>query len=131
MTKAAQGHDPHWGKTSQRTARLCIALWLAIAFSLLTSAANGEEGWQPAGATTIPYGFHDAVLLADGDVLVVGYAEPLPGADGGIAAAELYSPATGLFTPAAPPPLTWYPHALMALSDDRALLMSQIGRAHV
>lgn len=80
---------------------------------------------RPVGPMAWPRAFHNSVVLPDGRVLVVGGQPwPVPFTDtDAVLTPELWSPATGTFTPMAPMqvPRTYHSVALL-LADGRVLV---------
>ena len=60
-------------------------------------AATAAFAWSPTGDMTTPRTYHAAVRLLDGRVLVAGGNTALVGGNQ-LSSAEIYDPATGLWT---------------------------------
>jgi len=64
-----------------------------------TSLAESGGAWSPAGQLTVARSRHTATRLMDGRVLVAGGQTNSPAGIVPTASAEIYDPATGLWTP--------------------------------
>ncbi|MEV6974065.1 DUF6603 domain-containing protein [Kitasatospora sp. NPDC093806] len=94
----------------------------------------GTGAWTPTGSLLTARKGHQAVLLADGRVLVTG-GDPVAGPGrydpAGLATAELYDPRTGGWTATAPLPGGRTRHRCLALRDGRVLVIGGTsGPAH-
>jgi hypothetical protein len=79
--------------------------------------------WSPTGSLNTPRGFHTATLLANGKVLVAGGAGPSIGnTDPALASAEIYDPATGLWTATAPMAQPRESHTATRLPNGKVLV---------
>lgn len=89
--------------------------------ALLTFASVSAQAMVATGSMTVPRMMHQANALPDGLVLLSGgYVKP------GTApynSAEIYDPATGLFTPIAPMLTARTQHGAVTLKDGRVLVM--------
>ncbi|HEY8009490.1 MAG TPA: kelch repeat-containing protein [Rudaea sp.] len=85
--------------------------------------SNAGGAWVPTGSLSTPRLSHTATLLANGKVLVVGGVPsgtlPTPVLD----SAELYDPATGLWSAAGHMSTARFGHIAVALPDGRALIV--------
>jgi hypothetical protein len=61
-------------------------------------AGSAAFAWSPTGSMTTPRIWHDAAMLPDGKVLVAGGQTSLSSSDVNLSSAEIYDPATGLWT---------------------------------
>ena len=95
---------------------------------LLTGSAElydpATGAWTSTGSMATPRQFHTSALLPSGKVLVAGGL----GMDGQgsfltLSSAELYDPATGLWTPAGNMSVPRWSHSMTALADGRVLLV--------
>jgi hypothetical protein len=82
--------------------------------------------FTPTGQMTVGRGLHAATLLADGRVLVVGgttsFADAVSAAAGTQRTAEVWNPATGMWTRVADAPRNLLGHALTTLQNGSVLL---------
>jgi YVTN family beta-propeller protein len=100
--------------------------------NLGTSSATAEiydpasNHWTAVGSMNIPRSYHTATLLADGRVLATGGDNaPAPNNDPYQLyelSAEIFDPATGLWTTVAPMHIRRVGHVALALNDGRVLV---------
>jgi len=86
----------------------------------LLDAASGS--WSAAAPLTVPRTRHKALLLNDGRVLVVGGGTYPPTVNNVHASAELFDPATGVWTPAASMTDPRFDFDMVLLPDGRVLV---------
>ena len=92
-----------------------------------------ELTWTPAGTMSTARTGHTATLLPDGDVLVAGgYNTSVPdqmtqNGAAALASAELYHPATGSWSPAAPMATARARHTATLLHDGKVLVTGGYG----
>ena len=96
------------------------------AFLILVLAASGHlclaQGvFTATGPTTVPRLGHTATLLAGGNVLIAGGADPESAANP-VASAELYDPATGTFSSTGSMITGRRGHTAALLPDGRVLI---------
>lgn len=92
----------------------------ALASAEIYNPATGT--WATTGSMATSRNVFAAVLMADGRVLIAGGSKGGEGAYATTANCEIYNPATGIFTPAAPMTQTRnYPGATL-LADGRVLV---------
>jgi hypothetical protein len=100
-------NGPHWAHTATMLpdARVLIAggIYTTLQQEYTTPTAelydptNGT--WTLTGSLSYPTDYHTATLLPNGQVLVIGGQEIVPGGVSDQARTELYDPATGIWTP--------------------------------
>jgi hypothetical protein len=98
---------------------------------VLTSAEIYDAAagaWNAAGDLSVPRAYHTANLLSDGTVLVIGgevILEILPNRVRYLTydSAEIYDPATGIWTPTAKMPSPRGHHASTLLADGKVLVI--------
>jgi uncharacterized delta-60 repeat protein len=100
-----------------------------VAGGLGAAASRSAEIYDPATGAFTPTGDlhrprvdHTATLLADGRVLVAGSSVPASG-HANAASAEIYDPATGLFTPTGPLAHPHGRHTATLLGNGRVLVV--------
>ena len=93
-------------------------LFLALAFVPLTSALAEELDLRPTGSMATARSNHAATILADGRVLVTGGADIAPNNS-----AELYEPATGLWSATGRLALPRVQHTATLLPSGKVLLV--------
>jgi N-acetylneuraminic acid mutarotase len=91
-----------------------------LASAELYDPATGE--WHATGALSTGRTSHTATLLASGKVLVLGGFERFERGGAPSASAELYDPATGTWTPAAPMLVARSLHTATRLRSDAVLV---------
>jgi hypothetical protein len=94
------------------------ALLAALLLAVCAAPALAGSGWEPTGSMSVPTRAHSATLLNDGRVLVASGLN----AGGEVPTAELYDPATGSWTVAAPPLVPRHDATATLLSDGRVLV---------
>jgi hypothetical protein len=94
-------------------------LFAAVLLCLLPAEACAASGWTPTGSMSTVHRSHAAVTLLDGRVLVVSGFNNITGE---VAQSELYDPATGTWSPAAPNAVPRHYATATRLNDGRVLL---------
>ena len=94
------------------------ALLAALLLAVCAAPALAGSGWDPTGGMSVPRRAHSAALLNDGRVLVASGSN----AGGEVPVAELYDPATGSWTLAAPPLVPRHEATATRLSNGWVLL---------
>jgi hypothetical protein len=90
-----------------------------LASAELYNLSTGK--WTLTGSMTAPRDGHDAVLLHNGQVLVAGGINATLGQCGTLASAELYNPATGVWTATGSMTTGRYDFVLMLLPNGEVL----------
>jgi hypothetical protein len=140
-TKAAELFDSttgNWTLTGSMTNERCVfTLTVLPSGKVLAAGGFGTNGpvptaelydpatgiWAPTGPLNVPRGFHTATLLPNGKVLVAGGAGlPAPNNDTSLASAEIYDPATGLWTFTNPLGLLRQNHTSTLLASGKVLV---------
>lgn len=104
-------------RARRRTAAIGITT-IAMLTGGWVSTAHAGSGWEPTGSMSTGRNAHGAALLHDGRVLAVsGFS----GA-GEVPVADLFDPATGTWTVAAPPLVPRHYATATTLSDGRVLV---------
>jgi galactose oxidase-like protein len=93
---------------------------IAFLFLLTISSNVGAGGFVSTGSMTTARAEHQAVLLNDGQVLLVGGGAP--DRFGGDASAELYDPSTGMFTATGSMNIARFGATAVLLRDGRVLV---------
>jgi hypothetical protein len=75
----------------------------------------GPGAWTATGSMSVPRRDHTATVLNDGTVLVIGYMSQT---------AEIYDPATGLFSPTGPPQYNHEQNPTATLLEDGRVLIA-------
>src|SRR5262245_1572122 len=106
-----------------------LTLLINLSFNVL-SAGNGS--WIPTGGLHLPREHHTATLLTDGRVLVVGGhgREAAFNADweaGPYSSAEIYDPATGMWSRAGNLGIARYLHSATLLPTGQVLVAGGAG----
>jgi hypothetical protein len=99
-----------------------VLFMLLVATHVSVSLAAQQGRMVPAGQMTRPRNLHTATLLRDGRVLLFGGSGPVDYPEGPIAEAEIYDPASRMFTmlPADVEPRSG--HTATLLADGRVLI---------
>ena len=101
---------------------------LATATAELFDPSTGT--WTPTGMMNIPRDFHSATLLADGRVLVTGGISTGDGKDNAVEkTAEIYDPATGVWSSVDHMAQARWGHSATALLDGTVLVAGGTGPA--
>jgi len=85
------------------------------------------DSWTPTGSLQTPRGWHSATLLPNGKVLVAGGTDLLPAEnstpiDPTLTSAEIYDPATGIWTPTGSMSLPRSVHTATLLPSGKVLV---------
>ena len=101
------------------------SLFATLADAELYDPATGT--WTATGAMTIPRQYHTATLLPDGQVLVAGgtsdvYTGSEPDRYNSLSSAELYDPATGIWTETGPMTTARYEDTSTLLPNGQVLV---------
>jgi hypothetical protein len=96
----------------------------AVVFDAMGGVArfDRESGWRPNGTLATPRGQTAMALLRDGRVLVAGGTRQDVETEAILKTAELYDPATGKSSNAAPMPIPRFGDTAVALPDGSVLL---------
>jgi Kelch motif/Galactose oxidase, central domain len=131
VTRSAELYDPEsgtWSWARGMTAPPETATLLPDGTVLVTHPGGSSElfdprtgRWTDTASPTQPLGAHSAMLLANGEVLLLAPSE------GGGNRAELYDALTGSWTPTGRPLIGWGPAALLA--DGTVLVLGADGAA--
>jgi Galactose oxidase, central domain len=122
---------PSKGGSKVNPRMLSVVLLLLVLSSSYTSKAGAEElgTFIPAGEMTKVRSAHTATLLTDGRVLVTGGSQGIAGSWSSIvlSAAEIYDPATGVFTTTGDLNAGRVHHTATLLSDGTVLVAGGLG----
>jgi WD40 repeat protein len=83
--------------------------------------------FSPTGSMSTPRQVHTATLLPNGKVLIVGGFGISGGSYGVVSSAELYDPATGLFSPTGSMSIERYYHKATLLPNGQVLITGGLG----
>jgi hypothetical protein len=98
-------------RTQLLRSSLVVSIGLGLGrFPLSAAGAQVQCNWTSTGSMATPRVSHTATPLPNGKVLIAGGAN----ADGKLASAEVYDPATGMFTPTGSMNAARATHAMIA-----------------
>jgi hypothetical protein len=108
--------------SGQMKIRLVFVLVVVMFVALYPAMANAQQSVE-TGSLNVARRGHQATLLPDGRVLVSGGYDA---SSGGIAAAEIYNPATGVWSVVGSNIIARLEHAASLLQDGRVLVVGGI-----
>lgn len=102
-----------------------VLVMLIGGFAVSPSLVGASGTWATTGGMLTARAYHTATLLPNGKVLVVGgYGSIGYYGNGSLSSTELFDPATGTWTPAAPMNMARDQHTATLLADGRVLVTS-------